>query len=157
MSWGTGSWGGSAAWGTGVTLPPPALIGVSSDPGPTAPRTGPAVVDVLGGTVCLLLGTNFVDPMTIDIGLGVGGGFTALARGYIFDPEFDLEANRVYFGAPALEAGLYNVRVTTGGGESGVLAGALAARPFADEYKVASVRGKFSTKWATGPRILRGS
>lgn len=156
MTWGIGPWGAGAPWGTGVLLPPPTLIGVSSDPGPTASTTGPAVIDENGGTVCLLLGTNFFDPITIEILIGGSGAYTVVGTGYVFDPRYDLEQNRCYFGAPALERGLYHLRATTAGGTSGVLVNALAARQFAEEFKTLSVRGKFSSKWETGPRILRG-
>lgn len=155
MSWGVGPWGAGAPWGTGSTLPPPTLISVSSDPGATAPSSSPAVVDVKGGTVCQLFGTNFFDPVTVEIGLGTGGGFIVLGEGYVFEGVLDVRRNRVYFGSPRLVAGLYSVRVTTEGGTSGVLEDVIAARLFADEFKVVSVRGKYSAKWATGPRILR--
>jgi RNA 3'-terminal phosphate cyclase len=95
--------------------------------------------------------------MTIEIGIGSATSFAKLGDGYIFDPEFDLRRNRTYFGAPRLEAGLYSIRVVTAGGTSNVLEDVIAARRFAEEYKTLSVRGKFSTKWATGPRILRGA
>ena len=154
MSWGTGPWGGSP-WGTGTVLPPPTLISAASDPGQTAPNSSPAVIAIKGGTVCRLFGTNFFDPMTIEIGLGTGGGFAKLAEGFIFDASQDLRRNRVFFGAPRLERGLYSIRVVTDGGTSSVLEDVLAARLFADEFKTISVRGKYAPKWATGPRILR--
>lgn len=156
MSWGTGSWGAGAPWGTGSAAPPPTLTAVVSDPGPVAPSTNPAVVAIKGGTVCRLIGTNFSDPMTIEIGLGSGGSFVAVAEGFVFDPELDLRRNRVFFGAPRLERGLYSVRVTTVGGVSGVLEDAIAARLFADEYKTVSARSKFARKWLSGTRILKG-
>lgn len=154
MSWGTGPWG-ITPWGTGTVQPPPSLISVSSDPGETAPSSDPAVVAIKGGTVCRIFGTNFFDPITIEIGLGAGLGFVPLAEGFVFDPELDLRRNRVYFGAPRLERGLYSVRVTTEGGTSNVLEDVIAARLFAEEFKTISVRGKYAPKWATGPRILR--
>ncbi len=158
MSWGLGPWGLGPWGGVGAgSLPVPTLIGVSSFPEPTAPSTGPAVVAEQGGTVCLAVGTGFIDPMTIEVLIGNSGGpYTVVAEGYIVDPEFDLEAQRVYFGAPALERGLYHLRVTHDGGSSAVLENVLSARWFAEEFKTLSARGKFSSKWATGPRILRG-
>lgn len=154
MSWGTGPWGAGSAWGTGADLPPPTLLLVQSDPGPVAPVSGPAVVDVLGGTVCRLFGTNFFAPMTVELGIGGGGSFAPLAEGVIVDYEFDLVRNALYFGCPRLEAGLYSLRATTPGGSTGVLHNVVDARPFADEHKTASVRSKFAPKWSTGPRIL---
>lgn len=156
MTWGTGPWGAGSPWGTGSTLPPPSLIGVSSSPGPTAQTAGPAVVDENGGTVCLVVGNNFFDPMTIDILTGGPGAYTVVGTGYVVTPKFDLQRNRCYFGAPALERGLYHIRVTTAGGVSGVLHDAIAAREFADEFKTVSVRSKYASKWETGPRRLRG-
>lgn len=153
MSWGTGSWG-TSSWGTGGNAPPPTLISVASLAGTLAPTQAPAVVAEKGGTVCLLVGTNFFDPTTVEIGIGTT--FTKIGEGYIFDPEFDISKNRVYFATPPLVRGVYNLRVVTEGGTSNVLQNVISARLFADEYKVVSVRGKFSEKWATGPRILRG-
>lgn len=156
MTWGTGSWGTTNPWGTGTALPPPTLVAVSSEPGPTAPRSNPATVAIKGGTVCQAFGTNFFDPMTVQIGTGNAFSFTALLEGYIFDPAFDLRSNSVYFGAPRLLEGLYSLRVVTEGGPSNVLENVISARLFADEFKTVSVRGKFAPKWKTGPRILRG-
>lgn len=156
MSWGTGPWGAGSPWGGGISLPVPGLIAVSSFPDPTAEATLPAVVNEIGGTICLAIGTNFADPITVDILIGGLGSYTVVANGYVVDPRFDVESNRVFFGAPALVRGLYHLRVTTAGGTSGVLENVIAARLFADEYKTVSVRGKFSPKWITGPRILRG-
>lgn len=161
MTWGTGPWGSGSPWGTGVTLPPPTLIGVSSDPGETAPTTNPAVVAIRGGTICKALGTNFFTRdsrpfIDIEILTGGPGAYVVVGTGYVFDPDFDIKSNLVFFGAPALARGLYHVRVTTDGGTSNVLTDAIAARLFAEEYKTVSVRGKFAPKWATGPRLLRG-
>lgn len=156
MTWGIGPWGAGSPWGTGTALAPPTLIGVSSSPGPTASSSGPAVVDENGGTICTLIGTNFADPTTIDILVGGPGSYVVVAQGYIFDVRYDLRANRIVFGAPALERGLYHVRATTGGGPTSVLSNVIAARRFAEEHKTLSVRGKFSSTWETGPRILRG-
>jgi hypothetical protein len=155
MTWGLGAWGHSP-WGGIGAVPPASLISVMSFPGPTAEPANPAVVDENGGTICLLIGSAFSDPMEIEILIGSSPTYTVVGTGYIFDPRYDLERNRCYFGAPALERGLYHVRAITSGGPSGVLENVIAARRFADEFKTVSVRGKFSSKWATGPRILRG-
>lgn len=164
MTWGTGPWGSGSPWGVGalVTLPPPSLVATSSEPGPIAPASGPAVIACRGGTICRIVGTNFVADevapyVQIDFLIGTGGSYTQVGTGYVFDPTFDVSRNRLTFGSPRLEPGLYHVQVTTPGGASGVLEDAFAARYFADEYKTTAVRGKFSPKWATGPRILRGS
>lgn len=156
MTWGSGPWGSGSPWGGAGPVPAPTLIGVTSFPGPTAEPSSPAVVDENGGTICLLAGTNFSDPLVIEVLIGASPAYTVVATGYIFDPRYDLESNRCFFGAPALERGLYHVRATTSGGSSAVIENVIAARRFADEFKTVSVRGKFSSKWATGPRILRG-
>ena len=75
---------------------------------------------------------------------------------YGLDPEFDLEANRVYAGMPALATGLYDLRVLVGGVESNVLEGVLDYRKFAEEVKVERARSGFSPVWKTGPRLLTG-
>ena len=110
--------------------------------------------------MCKVVGTNFFardERPYIDVELLTGGpgSYVVIASGFVFDPTFDIKKNRVYFGAPALAAGTYHLRVTTGGGVSNVLTNAIAARLFAEEYKTVSVRGKFAPKWATGPRLLR--
>lgn len=157
--WGAGSWG-LAPWGTGVELPPPTLIGVSSEPGPIAPNLNPAVVAIRGGTVCKVLGMNFFardeSPFVdVEILRGGPGAYIVVGTGFVFDPDFDVARNRIFFGAPALERGLYHLRVITDGGASNVLENVIAARLFAEEFKTVSVRGKFAPKWATGPRLLR--
>lgn len=155
MTWGSsGPWGAGSPWGTGSTLPPPSLVAIASEADTDAPTVNPAVVNELGGTICTLVGTNFSDPITIDILAGGPGAYSVVATGYVFDPEFDLKSNRVIFGAPALGIGTYSVRVTTEGGTSNVLQDVIAARTFADEYKTLSVRSKWAPKWSTGSREL---
>jgi len=163
MTWGgTGGWGAGSPWGTGSgeAAAPPTLSAVASEHGTTAPSSGPAVIAVRGGTICRVVGSSFFASaaapfVTIEFLIGVAP-YTAVGTGYVFDPALDVTASRIIFGAPALEKGLYHLRVTTAGGSSGVLEDVIAARFFAEEYKTLSVRGKFSAKWATGPRILRG-
>ena len=160
MTWGKGPLGLSP-WGTGTTLPPPSLIAVTSDPGPTAEVTSPAVVAERGGTILTIVGTNFFASddapfVTIEALLGGPGSYQVVGTCFVFDPEFDVARNRIFAGAPALLQGLYHLRVTTEGGESNVLENVIAARLFAEEYKTLSVRGKFAPKWRTGPRHLRG-
>lgn len=152
MTWGIGPWGAGSSWGAGVAVPAPTLTNVVADVPEGISTNGPAVVDARGGTVLSLLGTGFSAPATVEV---LAGG-SVVAEAFLFDDVFDLSRTRVYVGSPALEPGLYGVRVTTEGGVA-ELADAIAARPFADEYKTASTRGKFAPKWLTGPRILRGS
>lgn len=154
MTWGTGPWGVSPWGGVDGGPPAPTLISVSSGPGPATSTALPAAVDERGGTVCLAVGTHFTDPLTIEILAGVSP-YTVVGKGFIFDPEFDVESSRCYFGAPKLERGLYHVRLSTDGG-SVVLENAIAAREFADDFKIVSARGKWSSVWATGTRVLRG-
>ena len=160
MSWGIGPWGSGSPWGTGTVLPPPTLISVSSQPGPTAQKSNPAVIARRGGTVCTAFGTNFFTRESrpyIDVDLLIGnlGAYEVVATGYVFDSEFDILRNKVLFGAPALQDGLYHLRITTDGGPSPVLENAIEARLFAEEYKTVSVRAKYAPVWATGPRFLR--
>jgi len=163
MTWGTGPWGAGSPWGTGsgVAAAPPTLTAVTSDPGPLAPRSGPATVAIRGGTICRVVGSSFFASaaapfVLIELLTGSVGSYDLAGLGYVFDPEFDVTSSRIIFGAPALEAGLYHLRVTTEGGSSGVLEDVIAARLFSEEYKTVSVRGKFSPKWDSGSRILRG-
>lgn len=156
MTWGTGPWGSGSPWGTGSVLPPPSIIAVSSEPGLTAEKTAPAVVDELGGTICRVVGTNFYDPTTIELLIGGPGAYEVVANGYVVDAVFDLRANYVVFGSPALALGLYHLRVTTEGGESSVLENVIASRAFAKDHKIVSVRSKYAPKWRTGPRYLKG-
>jgi hypothetical protein len=155
VTWGgAGTWGAGAAWGTGggEDIPAPTLAGVSTTPPPLAIGASPAVVAERGGTVATAFGTNFFDPLTIDI---LDSFSVVVANGYVFDPEFDLQQSRVIFGVPALEVGLYGLRITTASGTTGILTDAIESRLFAEEYKTLSVRGKYSRVWKTGPRILR--
>ena len=139
MSWGKGAWGTPSAWGTGVELPPPSLLGVS-----------PALVERRGGGVVRITGENFVDPMTIEVLKGP----VVVGTAYYFDAEFDLERNRVFAGMPALADGFYSLRVTTAGGDSNVLVDAVEYRLFSEQVKVHRVRIGFDTTWKTGPRLL---
>lgn len=141
MSWGSGLWGAGSPWGTGVSLPPPSVVGVSTD-----------VAERRGGTVLRVLGTGFVDSMVVDLlQAGVFQG-----AGYIFDPRFDVESNRAWVGMPALDDGVYDLRVTTSGG-SATLAAAVTFKLHAEEYKVVHMRSKWPSVWDAGTRYLRGS
>lgn len=169
MTWGTGTWGSGSPWGTGEALPPPTLISVSSEPGATASRSEPAVVARRGGTILRVIGTNFFDPVTVEILRGGAGAYEVVGEAYVFDPEFDVAPNRIICGAPAFGApvaslggdrpgdGLYHVRVTTDGGTTEVLEDTIEARLFAEENKTLAVRNKYSRQWVAGPRVLSGA
>lgn len=156
MTWGIGPWGSGSPWGTGTILPPPTISSVRSDPGPTAGSSGPSVIDEEGGSILTVHGTNFDEAMIVELVLGGPGTYAAVAECYIFDARYDVTRSRCYVGTPAVERGLYHVRVTTTGGMSNVLEDVVAARDFAYRRKVLEARSKFSPKWDTGPRILRG-
>jgi hypothetical protein len=138
VTWGSGSWGGSP-WGIGVVLPPPILSAVT-----------PAIVEREGGTILKLFGENFFAPMTLSILTGI----TPIAEAFMFDPEFDLQRNRAFYGLPALPDGYYNLQVTTAGGDSNILFDAIEYRLFSEEVKAHRIRTAFAAPWATGPRIL---
>lgn len=155
MSWGAGPWG-YMPWGSGITLAVPTILGVSSDPGPLASRTNPAVVDEKGGTICTLLGSGFSDPILVEVLMGSFGSYEVVGEGYVVEPRYDLQSNRVIFGAPALEGdAYYHLRVTTEGGESDVLEDCLRALPFADRLKIVSTRAKWADAWVAGARVMR--
>jgi hypothetical protein len=139
MTWGSGKWGESTPWGTGLTLPPPVLSAIS-----------PAIVARRGGDVIKVVGENFFDPITIE----VLKGLAVVGTCYVFDAELDLERNRVFTGTPALADGFYSLRVTTDGGESNILVNVLEYRLFSEEVKTHRVRIGFAAPWVTGPRLL---
>lgn len=141
MTWGVGPWGAGGPWGTGVALPPPVLIGVS-DP----------IVNRVGGTVVVVYGENFYDPMLVEI-LKSGN---VVGEGILWDPTLNLEENRAWVGMPALDDGFYDLRVTTDGGVSPVLVNALEYRLFAEEAKTLAARSKWGKNWDVGPRIMSG-
>jgi hypothetical protein len=110
-------------------------------------------VEIRGGTVIGIVGTDFFAPVTIDVLIG-GGPFVSVGRCFVWDYEFDLKNNRIFAGTPALAAGLYHLQVTTDGGPSAVLLNALEYVPFAEEMKVQRARRSFAPVWKTGPRVL---
>lgn len=152
MSWGLGPWGISP-WGTGNEAPPPAIGGVASPLGGPGPLGG-ALVEVRGGTVISIVGTDFFAPMTVEVLVGAGAPFSVVGTCFIWDYEFDLRNNRVFAGTPKLPAGLYHLRVTTDGGPSPVFLDAIEAVPFAEEVKVQRVRRAWAPIWKVGPRVL---
>jgi len=115
---------------------------------------GAALVERRGGTVVTISGTNFRDPLTIEILTGASPSFTVVGTGFLFDPEFDLLSNRAFVGMPALEDGTYHLRVTTEGGVSNVILDALEWDLFPEEYKIHRTRKGFARVWDVGPRFL---
>ena len=81
MTWGVGPWGISP-WG-GVafaTASPPTIVAVS-----------PGIIDVRGGTVVEINGTNFFPEFIPQILFGPGPAYQLIAEGYLFDPQFDIQ------------------------------------------------------------------
>lgn len=152
MTWGTGSWGAGSPWGIGASAPPPTIIAVSSVE-PTAPLTGGQVVARRGGDVIKIVGSNFVNPITIEV---LNAGLEVVGTCYPFDDLglFALKPNTVFCGTPALPDGLYSLRVTTVGGSSTVLEDALQYELFAEEMKTQRVRVGLMRKWKAGRRLL---
>lgn len=152
MSWGTGVWG-TSGWGSGVSAPVPTIISVS-----------PGVVSRHGGDVITVLGTGFTKPILIE----VLQSLQVLETCYAFDADvlndpfedegdiglYALTGTRVFAHTPALEDGVYDLRVTTDGGPSAIFAGALTYELFAEEVKVLRARQSVTNKWVTGRRML---
>lgn len=153
MSWGSSGEWGFTPWGTGAAAPTPTLIGVS-----------PGLVARRGGDVIRVLGTGFIKPALIEVldGAVVVGTCYAFEADELNDPKgddgdlglFALTRTRIFAHTPALEDGTYDLRITTPGGTSGVLVGALTYELFAEEAKVLKVRQKHSRKWKTQRRLL---
>jgi len=138
MPWGTGPWG-ITPWGIAGPIFAPTLIGVS-----------PGIVSRLGGDVVTIVGTNFSDPIVIEILLAGD----VVGTCYVFDVEFDLDSTRIHAGTPALDDGVYDMQVTTTAGPSAVLIGALEYRLFAEQMKAQRVNIGFAAPWAVGSRLL---
>lgn len=139
MPWGTSPWG-LGPWGGGAPV-----IDLVVTP------WGGGIVDVLGGDVITIGGSNFADPVLIEV---LFGG-NVVGTCYVFDPRYDVSASRIYCGTPALAQGTYDVRVTTDAGTS-TLVGALTYEPIADQLKVERVRISLARVWSAGPLVLRG-
>jgi hypothetical protein len=156
--WGVGDWGGidGNPWG-GVgdaAVSAPTIDAVISPEGPSP--NGGQLVDVLGGDVIEIIGTEFEDPLTVEVLIGPSGGpYTVVGTCYMFDARYDLTTTRAFVGTPALAQGIYHVRVTNSV-NSAVLEDALDFQPFAEELKVHRVRVGFARVWATGRRMLLG-
>lgn len=134
--WGTGTYGGVP----GVGLP--AIYSVS-----------PGTLEVEGGTILTIVGTNFIPELVPQVLTGVFGSYTVIAEGYLFDPNFDLTATRAIVGMPALNTGSYHLRVTTPIGLSNVLENVLIYKPHAEEVIAQKGRAGWSPKWKTGTRM----
>lgn len=148
MTWGTGEWGVSP-YGSG-TAPPPTVLLVSSPLG-LSPGGRP-LVEIRGGTVIQIAGTDFFAPVTIEVLVNPSGPSAGFCE--VFDYKFDLTRNMIFAGTPKLVAGTYAIRVTTDGGPSAILTNAMDAAPFAEEMKVQRVRRSYAPGWAVGPRVL---
>lgn len=146
MPWGTGEWG-ITPWGlVGELSSSPTILSVQT---PHGDRAGSGVVARRGGDVIRIIGSNFGDPMTIE----VLNGMTVVGTCYIFRPEYDIQPDRVWCGTPALPDGTYDLRVTTTVATA-TLASALTYELFAEEMKTLTVRSNVSARWKTGRRML---
>ncbi len=139
MSWGTGGWG-VGGWGVGGSTDTPTLAGVS-----------PGILDIEGGDVITIVGSNFYYPVVVEL-LQAN---VVLGSCYMFDPEFDLTASKLIVGTPALPQGAYDLRVSTNNGLEATLLNALTYKVFAEEVRTHQGRAKWASAWRTGPRYLR--
>ncbi len=142
MTWGLGSYG-LGPYGGGIA---PTILGVST------PWPG-AQLDVLGGDILVVTGTNFAAPMTCELLSGVGPSYVVEGEGYMFDARYDLKKSIAYYGSPALREGIYHVRLANPSG-SFVLHDAVAYVIVAHELKPDRVRSAYATPWQVGNRYL---
>ena len=144
MGWGTDPWG-QGPWGgaiPGGSLPP-SIVEVS-----------PTILEVEGGTILTIVGSNFFPEFIPYVMLGpTGGPYTQIAKGYLWDPDFDLTPSRAFAGMPALQAGVYSLQVETPAGLSNVLEDVLEYKPFSNEVITQKERTAWSSKWKTGEKI----
>lgn len=158
FGWGVGDWGGidGNPWG-GVgdaAVAAPTIDAVISPEG-LSPNGG-QLVDILGGDVIQIIGTEFEDPMLIEILSGpLGGPYVVEGVCYTWDPRYDLTTTRIFTGTPPLPAGKYHLRVTNSIA-SAILEDALDYQPFAEELKVNRVRSGLAEPWRSGRRLLVG-
>lgn len=143
MSWGTGSYGVN-----------PYGAGVSNSP-PVTSAAGPSELDVLGGDILVVTGSDFftTDADPIQVRFMQSGQIKG--TGFLFDPFFDLNPTRAIVGSPALPAGVYDLRVDTGAGQGSILASAVTYKVMSEEVKVHQARAKWASLWNAGPRLLR--
>jgi hypothetical protein len=133
-------------------MPAPTLTTITA----VRPASIPNVCDVAGGTVVLIVGTNFAPPVTIRVRSGsddILDNEGKPARGFVWDVQRNLTATQIYAGMPALAAGTYNVAVITDEGTSNEIA--VEYRLYAEEHRVLSARQKFAKRWRAGARFLR--
>jgi len=113
--------------------------------------------------VVKILGTGFTTPILIEVlqALQVVGACYAFGSDVLNDGReqgdlslFSLDRTQVFAGTPALSDGVYDLRVTTAGGPSNILDGALTYQLFAEEVKAQHARQKLMAKWKTGRRLL---
>lgn len=159
QGWGIGPWGtGGGGWGLlneADAGDGPTVTTVATEDAPPGLATfNPAPVDVRGGTILRILGADFIDPQ-VEVLYGSAPSYDVAGECIGYDARYDVSGTRIFVGTPALVAGLYHLRVTTAAGST-VIESALAARPFAHEFKTVSVRGKYAPVWKTGERLLRG-
>jgi len=144
--WGVGEWG-IDSWGLqGELTASPTLVSVIT---PHGERAGSGVVARRGGDVIQIIGTNFGDPMTIEVLQAA----IVVGTCYIFRPSFDIQPTKVFCGTPALDDGVYDLRVTTTVATA-TLASALTYELFSEEAKTLIVRSNINPKWRTGRRML---
>lgn len=142
-------------------MPAPLLFTVSAESPPSGVDANyPAPIDIQGGSVLVLVTENVVaselEPfVTVEFLTGGPGLYVVHARGHINTPARDVSLERVFVATPALEPGLYHVRVTTEEGVSNVEEDAVLAQAFAERHKVLATRAKWASAWDTGPRRLR--
>jgi len=135
--WGLGPWGGGAP-------PVDTLFLVTNADG------GPAILDVKGGTVIIVHGVSFADPIVFEL---LDGGNNVVGLTYYPFANLDLRPAKAVVGTPALPAGDYTLRVQGSPPESSTLQ--VSYVRYAEEMKVQRVRGRFAPFWATGERILQ--
>ena len=111
----------------------------------------PTLAEVEGGTVIGIFGTNFTDPVIIEL---VDGGGTVVGQGQIFEARLDLRLQKMLVGFPPLPAATYGIQVTTAAGTSPILPNAVTYKLFAQEGKAQRARRHFAQAWATGERLL---
>ena len=141
--WGIQPWG-LGPWGGGVAAPISNLFSVTNADG------GPAICDVKGGTVIIVHGENFLDPIVFEIldSLGAVVGLTYYPFG-----DLDVRLTKAVVGTPALPAGDYTLRVQGSPPGSDTLS--ISYIRYAEEMKPQRVRGRFAPFWSTGERILQ--
>lgn len=152
MTYGTGSWG-LTPWGSPGA---PTILEIATPWGvPVWATPGAPIVDIEGGDVIAIAGSNYFDPVSVELLVG-GGPLEVVGTGYIFDPRYDVSSNKIWCGTPPLSRGTYHLRVTTPSGST-VLLNALRYEPIAYQTIVERSRINYSSVWAVGDRLLSGN